>query len=69
MCRNAVNLAKFDFVCQLNLVGGLERSLECQGLVNDTACTPDVAFFVVALLLDLLRTHVVGRSNMSLCED
>ena len=35
-------------------------------LIDDTASAPNVSFLVILFLVNLLGTHVVGSSNISL---
>ena len=67
--RYAVNLTKLDLIGQLNLIGRFEWSSQSQHLVDDTTSGPDVRFFVITLLLDLLGTHVVWSANVRIRED
>ena len=69
MGRDTIYLAKFDLICKLDLVRRLKRSPQGQHLVDHAASRPDVTLFVVALLLDLLRAHVVRRADVSISED
>lgn len=38
-------------------------------LIDDTSCTPDVALFVVLLIVNLLWRHIVWGTDMSIGED
>ena len=42
----------------------LKRWTETSHLVDKTAKRPNITLLVVLLLVDLLWTHVVGRSNI-----
>ena len=69
MTRYTLNLPQLNLVSKLDLVGGFEWSPEAEHLVDDTAGRPNIAFLIVALLLDLLRAHIVRSAHMGVCKD
>lgn len=69
MRRNSINLAELDLVGKLDLVRSLKGRPERQHFVDDTSRRPNIAFLVIALLLDLFWAHVVRRANVCVGED
>ena len=66
LAGNALKFARLDFHRQLDLIRGFERGLECREFIEDTAGRPNIALFVVFLVLNLLWRHVVRRAHMSI---
>ena len=64
--RYAFDLAFYDLFSQSQVVFGCKGRQQADQLVDDTAQTPYVRLLIVLLLVHLLRTHVVRRSNIGL---
>lgn len=67
--RDAVEPARFDFHRELVVGCRLERCPQGRNLVNDASEGPDVTLFVILLVTDLLRAHVVGGADVGVRED
>ena len=69
LARNALKFARLDFHGQLDLIRSFEWGSKCREFIEDTACRPNIALFVVFLVLNLFRGHVVRGAHMSICEN
>ena len=63
---DAVEFARFDLHGELVVGRGFEGGTEGSDLVDDATRGPDVRFFIVLLIVDLLGAHVVRSTNMSI---
>lgn len=66
--RYPLELAFLDLHGQGHRIQRLKRRMQRAELINNAAKRPNVTFFIVLLIVDLLRRHVVGRANMSECK-
>jgi hypothetical protein len=62
---NTFVLAIFDLHGQVEMVRGFKWGLERRHLVDDAAERPNVTFFVILLLLYLLRAHIIRGADVS----
>ena len=67
--RNPLVLTFLDFDSQCKLVQRLERWSKGRHFISQAPKRPNVAFLIIVLVINLLRTHVIRRADVSLGED
>jgi hypothetical protein len=61
---DAVEFAVFYFHCQAHGILRLKRWVQRTKLINNTAQAPNITFFIVLLVMNLFRRHIIWSSDM-----
>ena len=67
--RNPLVLTLLDLDGECELVQCLEGWPKSRHFISQAPQRPNITFLVIALVIDLLGTHVVGRADVRLSED
>ena len=68
-CWNPLVLTFLDLDGQSKLIQCLEGWSKGRHFISQAPERPDITFFIIVLVIYLLRTHVIRRADISLSKD